>query len=138
MSVQLDKEDYFGRMSHLYAPSAEVQDNAEILLTRVNALLAVINESHPGIEAAMRPRVNSGWRPAEYNATVPNAAPRSKHITGQAIDIADPEGELDELLLNHPSLLEMAGLWLEHPLATKGWSHWQCVPPRSGNRVFYP
>lgn len=133
-------EDYFGRMSRIAhgEPDAEVQANAAILLERVNALLAVVNESHPGIAAAMNPHVNSGWRPAAYNATVPNAAVKSKHITGQAIDLADPDGELDELLLAHPNLLEMAGLWQEHPLATKNWCHVQSVPPRSGNRVFYP
>lgn len=133
-------DDYFGRVSRATgsAPGEDVQANGRELLERVNALLAVINESHPGIEAAMKPSVNSGWRPAAYNATVPNAAVKSKHITGQAIDLADPDGELDELLLSHPNLLEMAGLWQEHPLATKGWCHVQSVPPRSGNRIFYP
>lgn len=131
-------EDYFGRVSHIAAPDAATTANATELLTRVNALLAVVNESHPGLEAAMKPAVNSGWRPAAYNATVPNAAVKSKHITGQAIDLADPDGELDDLLENHTNLLEIAGLWMEHPLATKGWCHLQFVPPRSGNRVFYP
>jgi len=131
-------EDYFGHQSHVEPPSDEVQINARELLIRVNALLDVINESFPGIGAAMHPRVNSGWRPAAYNATVPGAAVKSKHITGQAIDLADPDGELDELLVNHQNLLVIAGLWQEHPLATKNWMHVQSVPPRSGNRTFYP
>lgn len=122
-------EDYFGRLSHITQPDETVQANAAILLTRVNALLASLGA---------KPGVNSGWRSAAYNATVPNAAPRSKHITGQAIDLADPEGELDEYLLAHQDVLAAHELWLEHPAATKGWCHLQSVPPRSGNRVFFP
>lgn len=130
----ITQEDYFGRVSHLEAPSQEITENAAELLERVNALL----EDCVPIEAAVAPRVNSGWRPAAYNATIANAAPKSKHITGQAIDVADPDGELDEYLIDNPQILARHGLWMEHPLATKGWCHLQCVPPRSGNRIFYP
>lgn len=83
-------------------------------------------------------KVNSGWRPAIINAATPNAAPRSKHMLGQAIDISDPEGDLDEWCLEHAEVLEAVGLWQEHPSATKGWCHVQIVPPKSGRRVFYP
>lgn len=127
-------EDYFGKVSHIEEPSDEVRENAAELLARVNALLADL----AGVEAAESPQVNSGWRPAAYNATVPNAAVKSKHITGHAIDLADPDGDLDEFLIDNPQALARHGLWLEHPLATKGWCHLQSVPPRSGNRVFYP
>lgn len=34
--------------------------------------------------------------------------------------------------------LAVHGIWLEHPEATPGWSHWQSVGVRSGNRVFRP
>lgn len=136
--MTITTEGYFGRMSFTIKPSDEVINNAVELLVRVNALLSVINESYPGMPAAMQPHVNSGWRSAAYNATIPNASAHSKHITGQAIDLSDPDGELDDLLLNHPNLLELAGLWQEHPLATKGWTHIQSVPPKSGNRTFYP
>ena len=56
--------DYFGRVSHIADPDETVIANANELLLRVNALLQVVNDSHPGIEAAMKPAVNSGWRPA--------------------------------------------------------------------------
>lgn len=130
----LTLEDYFGRVLHIEAPSDEVKVNAGILLARVNALL----HDCAMIEAAAIPKVNSGWRPAAYNAGIPNAAPKSKHITGQAIDIADPDGELDEYLFKNQNVLEDHGLWMENPLATKGWTHLQSTPPRSGNRVFIP
>lgn len=84
--------------------------------------------------------VRSGWRPPSVNAVTPNAAPNSKHMTGQAIDIEDPDGDLDEWLMTKDGqdTLAKLGLWLEHPSATKGWSHLQTIPPNSGNRVFYP
>lgn len=84
--------------------------------------------------------VSSGWRPAPVNSSTPNAAPNSKHMTGQAIDIYDPDGELDDWLLTNygQASLTALGLWMEHPSATKSWCHVQTVPPRSGARVFFP
>lgn len=84
--------------------------------------------------------VSSGWRPPLVNSSTPNAAPNSKHMTGQAIDIYDPDGDLDEWLMTADGQSELVrlGLWMEHPSATKGWAHLQTIPPRSGNRVFYP
>lgn len=134
----ITEEDYFGKVSYQWEPDAEVRRNAQKLLDRVNALLDALNEAGTGIEAAMRPSVNSGWRPAAYNATVPGAAVRSKHITGQAIDLRDEDGYLDEYLYANQKYLNLAGLWMEHPVATKGWCHLQTEPPRSGNRVFFP
>jgi hypothetical protein len=129
-------DEYFGRMSHITQPPEDVRTNAAELLERVNTLLAIAAVA--GLPEAAEPHVNSGWRSAEYNARVPNAAPRSKHITGQAVDIADPEGALDNWCVTNLHELEAAGLWLEHPLATKGWCHLQSVAPRSGSRMFYP
>lgn len=127
-------EDYLGHSSPVTPPSADVVANAEFLLDRVNGLL----DDLPMIPAAVARVINSGWRPAAYNATVQGAAPNSKHITGQAVDIGDPDGELDNFLFANQDWLLQHGLWMEHPLATKGWCHLQCVPPRSGNRVFFP
>lgn len=110
--------------------SAEIESNATDLLDRVNALLQEFGQSRG---------VNSGWRPAAVNASTPNAAPKSKHMLGQAIDLADPEGDLDEWCAeNDGERLKPYGLWMEHPAATKGWCHLQSVPPKSGRRVFYP
>lgn len=114
-------------------PPETVKANALELLSRVNALLSELP-----YDEARKPKVNSGWRPADYNKTVANAAPNSRHITGQAVDIADPDGVIDSHLHTHFDLLIKHRLWMEHPAATKGWSHLQSVPPRSGNLCFYP
>jgi hypothetical protein len=131
--MKLTIEDYFAKMSRAEAPSQEVRDNALELLAKVNALLAEIP-----LEEAQSPRVNSGWRTVGHNAITPGAAPNSKHVTGQAIDLADPDGVLDEYLFARPQRLVDHGLYLEHPLATKSWCHLQSVPPRSGTRIFMP
>lgn len=138
-------EDYLGRMSVPVELIPDgVRENATELLVRVNALLVEVGLADPV--------VNSGWRTDSYNKLVPGAAPKSRHITGEAIDIADPDGWLDQLLhddLEHTSfvlgsdepvksILERHGLYMEHPLATKGWCHLQSAPPRSQKRIFFP
>ncbi len=107
----------------------ELQSNAALTLERANALLA---------RAGMQRGVNSGWRPAAVNAAIPDAARRSKHMLCLAIDIDDDDGTLDAWCMAHLSALAEIRLWLEHPSATPRWCHLQTVPPKSGNRVFYP
>ena len=108
----------------------DIEAHAVDLLSRVNSLLAVFGEDRA---------VNSGWRPPEVNSATPNAALKSKHMTGNAVDLADPEGDLDDWCSeNDGSRLIQYGLWMEHPAATKGWCHLQNLPPKSGKRVFYP
>jgi hypothetical protein len=129
-------DDYLAHGLTIEQPSEAVIDNAQLLLPKVNALLE--RAAAAGVDCAVDPIVNSGWRPASYNATVPNAAVLSKHITGEAIDVRDVEGMLDDWCVRNLEVLAEIGLWLEHPLSTKGWCHVQSVAPRSGNRMFYP
>ncbi len=128
--MMITLSEYLG--NHGPAPDT-VKTNALDLLARVGALLSEI--PYPEARA---PKINSGWRPADYNSTVPNAAVNSKHITGQAVDIADPDGVIDSYIHGHFDLLIKHRLWMENPAATKGWCHLQCVAPRSGNLVFWP
>lgn len=60
----------------------------------------------------------------------------SKHLFGQAADIADPKGDLYDWATKNIELLTKIGLWCE--AGTKGWLHLQSVPPRSGSRFFKP
>lgn len=82
---------------------------------------------------------NSGWRPPSLNATTPGASKTSLHMTGEAIDLNDPTGELGSWCMRAaPTVLTDLGLWMEHQSATPGWVHLQTRPPRSGARIFHP
>ena len=124
------------------AMSPALEHNAQIIVELTNKLLFLSHTA--GVTMDPSPRtgtlVSSGWRPPAVNAATPNAAPNSKHMTGQAIDLYDPDGDLDEWLLTDDGqrVMKDLGLWHEHPSATKGWAHLQSVPPRSGRRTFYP
>lgn len=134
--------DYWMGRDQKYAASLtdELRKNALQTVAKANMLLTRLLADKVPLEASpiTHTLVSSGWRPAEVNAQTPGAAVRSKHMTCQAIDIYDPEGLIDDWCMEHLGALEAIGLWLEHPSATKGWTHWQIVPPRSGKRVFYP
>jgi len=112
-----------------------IKGNAQVTVNKANLLLAQFKQATG--DTTLR-KVNSGWRPPRVNGATLNAAPNSKHMTGQAIDISDPDGDFDDWLLNTPSVLESVDVYMEHPSATKGWVHIQTVPPKSKRRVFYP
>jgi hypothetical protein len=98
----------------------EILLNITILLEKVNSILWDLK-----IDSA---KVSSGWRPAGINSSVPNAAKRSLHMTGKAIDILDDKSQsLANKILTNPDLLKKYDLWLEDPAHTKGkntnWVH---------------
>lgn len=122
---------YPERENHKEA-TQEVKDSALKLIPKVEALLAEL-----GIKEV---KVSSGFRPSEVNAGIAGAAKKSLHMTGNAIDLEDPEGKLDKLIMEHPELLKKHGLWLEHPDSTKGWCHLDQSISRSDRpiRIFRP
>lgn len=122
---------------------SDTKRNADLTVKLANEFLAVAMasglvdlEEHP----ANRSLVSSGWRPPQINSTTKGAAPKSHHIFGRAIDIYDPDGDLDSWALSGDGMatLKRIGLWLEHPSKTPGWCHIQIVPPLSKSRVFFP
>jgi hypothetical protein len=121
-------EYYMGR-DKKYPLTDELRANAEEIVHKVNSLLLQFGEPR---------KVTSGWRPPQVNAATPGAAKRSLHMTCEAVDLEDADGQLDDWCLERPEVLQQLNLWQEHPAATKGWCHLQVVPPRSGKRVFYP
>lgn len=127
--------DYMMGRDETDPPSEEMRKNADETIYLANLLLSWYYHDKPDAE---KTKVTSGYRPSSVNANTPGASARSKHLTCQAVDLSDPEGELDDWCMENQKTLEQVGLWLEHPSATKGWTHWQIVPPRSGKRVFYP
>lgn len=118
----------------------DVEQNALRLLTSVNALEAEMAAG--GIRFPDNPATRNGISGTLYGGFRPQAcpigAPASAHKLAQAVDRYDPHGLIDGWCLAHQDRLAAHGIWLEHPDATPGWSHWACVPPKSGNRVFRP
>jgi hypothetical protein len=121
-------EYYMGR-DKKYPLNDTLRANAEELVEKVNQLLSRFGEGR---------RVSSGWRPPQVNAATPGAAKRSLHMTCEAVDLEDEDGQLDDWCLDNLEVLQEIGLWLESPAATRRWCHLQIAPPRSGKRVFFP
>lgn len=140
--MRITVEDYLMGRDSLYPDECtdEIRRNAEITVGKVNSLLAVLEAEGVGLDIHPQNQtvIASGWRPPQINRQVKGAAVRSKHMTAEACDLYDPDGEIDDYLMDHPQVLLPLGLYLEHPSATKGWAHVQIVPPRSLKRVFYP
>lgn len=115
----------------------EIRSNALETVARANALL-----ERAGLDNITD--VNSGWRPRAVNEATANAATHSKHLTGQAIDISDPDRLLARFCCDRRDVLEDIGLWMEDPRWTFSryghhWVHVQIVPPPGGNvRIYRP
>lgn len=60
----------------------------------------------------------------------------SKHLSGEAFDVADKDGKLWDWCMANIPFLEELGLYLEDRLDTPTWVHFQTKPPASGKRVF--
>ncbi len=135
--------DYFmGRdRTHGHLLGSDLRANAGRTVEAANKLLVLAKTAGVSLESSPRTGtiVSSGWRPPDINANTPNAAMRSLHMRCLAVDLFDPDGDLDAWLLDSAdTVLSDLGLWLEHPAATKGWAHVQLLPPGSKRRVFYP
>ena len=105
------------------------QQQMEILLKRINMIR----------DAWGKPMtVTSGYRTESDQMRINPKAPRSAHTRGQAVDILDEDGSLAAWVHANEALLEQVGLWCEATESTKGWVHFQIVPPRSGHRFFVP
>ncbi len=108
--------------------SLELEKNLQLLLACLNQFRTLY-----GIPM----NVSSGYRPGHYNSDV-GGAKHSNHVTCQACDFRDVDGELAFFCANRMDILEKCGLYLEMPSRTKGWVHLQIVCPSSGHRVFVP
>ena len=114
----------------------EIRRNAEDTVAKANRLLERAGFQHVC-------SVNSGWRPKRVNDATPNASPGSRHLTGLAVDLPDPDRTLAAWCVRNLDVLAEIGLWMEDPRWTydengEHWVHVQTVPPRSSNRVFVP
>lgn len=112
-----------------YPMTPEVQANILDLLQKVNKVRTAYGK--PMI-------VTSGLRSEDDQKRINPKSMKSKHLTGQAVDIADPKGELKKFIKDNEKLMEEIGLWFEDFSATPSWVHMQSVPPKSGKRFFLP
>lgn len=110
-----------------YPLSPEVEENLNELIVRISAIR----------EAYGKPmKVNSGLRSEADQQRINPSAPKSKHLTGNAVDIADASGELYDFCKANEQLLADNKLWCEERQG--GWLHFQSLPPKSGKRWFLP
>lgn len=123
--------------------SEDIQNNLKILLERVNKIRAAYGKPM---------KVTSGLRTMEDHlriyrekaaaAGVPfneaKVPKQSKHLYGQAVDIADADHDLQDWCKANEALLVSTGLWMEDFSVTTSWVHFQVVPPKSGKRWFMP
>lgn len=147
--MSISFREMLGANSILDVPVAH-QQHMQSLLPKVNNVLAAYDIALGKHFVAI---VSSGYRSLQHHinvykkkfyktheaslpfdsSTVPMG---SKHLTGNAVDIADPTGELYKYLADNQQVLVAAGLYMEKN--TKGWVHLQDLPPRSGVRIFLP
>lgn len=119
----------------------EIRANAELLLGRVNLLLAWAYRDgvRPALDAHTGTHVASGWRPKAINDATANAAHGSRHLTGEALDLRDNgTRDLAAWCLKNEADLAEIGLWMERPQWTPTWVHLQIVPPASRRRYYIP
>ena len=81
------------------------------------------------------PLVSSGYRPGHYN-TQAGGAPKSTHLSCEAVDVADPGNGLDQWLDANPLKLVDCELWREAPERTNSWVHLDIRPRKT--RTFSP
>jgi len=107
----------------------EISDNLDKLLIILNKLQAAYGKRLP---------ISSGWRPPAVNEATSNAAKKSNHLKGLAVDIADADGDFMRWCLSNLELMKELGVWFEDFRWTPTWTHCQIVPPGSGRRVYVP
>lgn len=131
-------KEYFGG----FEPRAtdEHMQNAVKLLHGVETLMNMMRAVgvtfpyNPVTRSLISGEKYGGFRPSDCTIGAPNSA----HKLGLAVDLYDPQNTIDEYLLGRQAFLVEAGIYIEHPSATRGWSHWSIKPPKSGKHVFYP
>lgn len=114
---------------HNYPLTEEIENNLNILIIRLSKLRELWGKPMS---------VNSGLRSQEDQARINPSAPKSKHLIGAAVDLADRNGEMKAWLKANPKILIECDLYCEAYSYTPTWLHCQIISPRSGLRVFKP
>jgi uncharacterized protein YcbK (DUF882 family) len=113
-----------------------ILDNLQDLINRINSMnFPVLRVCTSGFRS---PEKQIAIYKAKGIADKSKVPMKSKHLIGRAIDVGDEDGLLKQWLLKNIYRLEREGLWCEDFAYTKGWVHFQSVPPISKNRFFIP
>lgn len=118
--------------------SPELQANLAILLQKINKVRILWNKPMT-ITSCLRSKDDQIRIYKAKGITDINKIPmKSKHFFMQAVDIADPTGELYKWSESHEKELLEIGLWCEK--GTVGWVHYQTTQYGSwapGKSVFF-
>lgn len=118
--------------------SLDVQDNARLLLDKVNTLLLAADSA--GLDLPInnktRSRISGENEGGFRLQNCCQGSVLSSHKEGKGVDVYDPDGTLDAWL--DDDKLETFSLYREHPDSTRGWCHLTTRAPHSGRRTFYP
>lgn len=117
--------------------SKDIQDNLTELLKRINEIRTLWGHSMT-ITSGLRTKADQIRIYTAKGIPESKIPWGSKHLTGAAVDIYDPDKKLQEWCLANIAELERIQLWCEHFSATPNWVHFQIFSPKSGNRFFHP
>ena len=110
------------------------QQNLQDLLAKINTVRSAWNK--PMIVTSGYRSMQDQIRIYSKKGQVSHIPMKSAHLKGCAVDIYDPDGNLQKWLKANPGILEAAGLWCED--GTTNWVHFQTYAPKSGKRWFLP
>lgn len=114
------------------------KSNLNILLEKINAI-RIAYAKPMTVSSGLRTMTHHLEIYAKKGITDKSKIPmKSRHLTGQAVDIKDVNGELKKWVLKNVDLLSSIGLWCEAFVSTPTWIHFQIIPPASGKRFFNP
>ena len=136
----ITRQQYFGKWLNSPDMTSVVEEAAEHLIETVNSLMQIAEQEgvhfpiNPVTGSQISGRLYGGFRPKDCT----EGSPRSAHKLGMAVDLYDPDGEIDAWCFANQEVLGIHHVHLEHPEATKGWSHWSIKTPLSGRTVFWP
>lgn len=123
-----------------YVEREKSPELTEAVLAKAKYLLIKVNALLDDLQIEKRD-ITSGFRTSAANASTPNSAKRSAHMTGEAVDLMDDARQSLAAKIT-VKLLEKYDLYMEDPRFTIGkntnWVHLQTRRTASGNRLFKP